>query len=487
MELVVGAFLFLPLVGALIVPWVAAGGRRAVDLLGVVVPALTTGAAALLLAGMTAPVTFRFLGAAFTADAVSLLFLTVINVVAAASALYTTDYIGHYGGRAKFAGLLCLLIFGLNGVVLVRDLFSLYVFLEVASIASYVLVAYNLAFDGIEAALKYLLLSVVGTGLVLLGLALLYAVAGTLSFADLPLALAVRAAGSRLPLAAAALLVSGFGLKAAAVPFHAWLPDAHPSAPAPISAMLSGVVIKVAGIYALTRVCYDILGQPAPVLRVLLVLGVASMVVGAVVAYFQTDLKRLLAYSSISQIGYILIGLGVGNRWALAGALFHVLNHGLFKGLLFLNAGAIQHQTGTRDIRDLGGLEHRMRVTGVTSVLGTLSLAGIPPFNGFWSKLFIILGLVTAGHHGIAALAVLVSILTLGYGLVLQRRVFFGKLNPRWQELTEAPFAMSAAVVVLGALCLLSGVFVGQVMRGLIDPAVAVLLPAAGVVLGGAP
>jgi multicomponent Na+:H+ antiporter subunit D len=169
----------------------------------------------------------------------------------------------------------------------------------------------------------------------------------------------------------------------------------------------------------------------------------------------------------------------------MAGALFHVFNHALFKALLFLNAGAIQHQTGTRDLRELGGLEHRMRVTGVTSVLGTLSLAGIPPFNGFFSKLFVILGLVTAGYYGVAVLAVLTSILTLGYGLVLQRRVFFGKLNPRWQDLAEAPFAMSAAVVVLAALCLLSGVFVGRVMQGLIEPAVAVLLPAAAVVAGG--
>jgi multicomponent Na+:H+ antiporter subunit D len=485
MERVVGAFLILPLVGALAVPWVAAAGRRWVDLLGVLVPALTTAAALLLQWALTGPVTFTFLGAAFTADGLSLLFLMVINLVAAASALYTTDYIGHYGGRAKFTGLLCLLVFGLNGVVLVRDLFSLYVYLEVASVASYVLVAYNLAFDGIESALKYLLLSVVGTGMVLIGLALLYAVAGTLTFAGLGPALAAPGAAPGLLQLAAALLLSGFALKAAAVPFHAWLPDAHPSAPAPISAMLSGVVIKVAGIYALTRVCFEVLPQPAPALRVLLNLGVVSMIVGAVVAYFQTDLKRLLAYSSISQIGYILIGLGLGNRWGMAGALFHVFNHALFKALLFLNAGAIQHQTGTRDLRELGGLEHRMRVTGVTSVLGTLSLAGIPPFNGFFSKLFVILGLVTAGYYGVAVLAVLTSILTLGYGLVLQRRVFFGKLNPRWQDLAEAPFAMSAAVVVLAALCLLSGVFVGRVMQGLIEPAVAVLLPAAAVVAGG--
>jgi multicomponent Na+:H+ antiporter subunit D len=269
--------------------------------------------------------------------------------------------------------------------------------------------------------------------------------------------------------------VAGFGLKAAIVPFHAWLPDAHPSAPAPISAMLSGVVIKVAGIYCIVRLLFDLYPAPAPVLRVLLGLGVVSMAVGAVIACLQTDLKRMLAYSSISQIGYILIGLGLNNEWAALGALFHVLNHALFKSLLFLNSGAVQLRTGTRDMREMGGLEHRMPVTSATSVFGMLAISGIPPFNGFWSKLFVVLGAVAAQNYLVAFLAIFFSVFTLGYFLIMQRRVFFGKLNARWSEIREAPAAMSVAVILLAAQCLLVGVFFNWVVRGLIEPATRVI------------
>jgi multicomponent Na+:H+ antiporter subunit D len=276
----------------------------------------------------------------------------------------------------------------------------------------------------------------------------------------------------------AGLFLAGFGLKAAIVPFHAWLPDAHPSAPAPISAMLSGVVIKVAGIYALVRVFFGLYPAAAygEVLRVFLILGVASMVLGAVVAYFQTDIKRMLAYSSISQIGYILIGLGLGNLMGMMGALFHLFNHALFKSLLFLNAGALQYRTGTRDMRQMGGLEHRMRVTGITSVVGTLSIAGIPPFNGFWSKLLIVLGAIAAKQYLVATLLVCFSIFTLGYFLLLQRQVFFGKLNDRWRELKEAPAAMAISMAFLAAGCLLTGVFFNLVVSGLIEPAARVVM-----------
>ncbi|MGV8042589.1 MAG: complex I subunit 5 family protein [Thermoanaerobaculaceae bacterium] len=476
MEGLVGTLFLTPLVGALLMPWVSKLGRRAADALVTVVMAVTVGTCLMLLPGAASTSTFEWLGAHVEVDGLSLLFLVVVNVVGLCCAVYSIDYIGHYGGRAKFYSLLLLMVMGLNGMVLVRDLFSLYLFLEVASVAAYVLVAYNLEFDGIEASLKYLLLSVVATGMVLVGIALILATTGTLSFGGLKAALAGGAAANPVVMLAAGLFVAGFGLKAAVVPFHAWLPDAHPSAPAPISAMLSGVVIKVAGVYALVRLFFGVYAAPPQVLRVLVLLGLASMVVGAVVAYFQTDFKRLLAYSSISQIGYILIGLGIGNWFGVVGALFHVLNHAIFKSLLFLNSGAVQYRTGTRDIREMGGLENRMRVTGITSVFGTLSIAGVPPFGGFFSKLFIILGAVAARQWVVAFLTVFFSIFTLGYFLYLQRRVFFGKLNEKWNELKEAPAAMSVAVVVLAATTLLVGVFFDSVLRGLIEPAARVLV-----------
>jgi multicomponent Na+:H+ antiporter subunit D len=347
----------------------------------------------------------------------------------------------------------------------------------VASIASYVLVAFGLEYDGIESALKYLLLSAVATSMVLFGIALIYLGAGTLEYDALRAVLATST--GQVPaifMLAAALFLAGFGLKAAVMPFHAWLPDAHPSAPAPISAMLSGVVIKVAGVYALTRIFFYIYPALHQVHLVLLVLGTLSMIAGAIAAYFQRDFKRMLAYSSISQIGYIMIGLGIGNLLGLMGALFHIFNHALFKSLLFLNSGAVQYRLHTRDIEDMGGLENRMPVTSITSVFGTLSIAGVPPFNGFWSKLFIILGALAAGKTLIAVLGILVSIFTLGYFLIIQRKVFFGKLNEKWRDVREAPFAMSAAVILLAAACLLSGIFFHVVTHGLVEPAAMILL-----------
>jgi multicomponent Na+:H+ antiporter subunit D len=474
MEAYVGSILLLPLVGALVMPWVSKLGRRAADALAGAVGLAVLASCLALVPHAGTPATLQVLGTNFAVDGLSLLFLVVISVVGFFCTVYSIDYIGHYSGRAKFYALLMLLVFGLNGVVLVRDLFSLYVFLEVASISSYVLVAYNLEFDGIESALKYLLLSAVATGMILIAISLIFASTGTLSFAELKAVLS----GGPNPLFhfAAALFFAGFGLKAAVVPFHAWLPDAHPSAPAPISAMLSGVVIKVAGVYALTRIFFGIYAAPSQVLKVFLVFGVASMAAGAILAYFQTDMKRMLAYSSISQIGYIMIGLCLGNWLGIVGALFHVVNHALFKSLLFLNSGAVQFRTGTRDIREMGGLENRMPITSVTSTFGTLSIAGIPPFNGFWSKLFIVLGALAAKNYVIAVLTVSFSIFTLGYFLLLQRRVFFGKLNERWRDIKEAPAAMSFSVICLAAGCLLVGVFFNQVLRGLIEPAARVLL-----------
>ena len=474
MEAYIGSVLLVPLIGALLMPWVSKLGRRAADTLAGVVGFALVASCLALVPQKGAPSTFQVLGTNFAVDGLSLLFLVVISVVGFFCAVYSIDYIEHYGGRAKFYALLMLLIFGLNGVVLVRDIFSLYLFLEVASISSYVLVAYNLKFDGIESALKYLLLSAVATGMILIGVSLIFASTGTLSFAELKIALA--GGSNPLFLFAAALFVAGFGLKAAVVPFHAWLPDAHPSAPAPISAMLSGVVIKVAGIYSLVRLFFGIYPAPAQVLHVFLVLGVASMAAGAIIAFLQTDMKRMLAYSSISQVGYIMIGLGLGNWLGVVGALFHVLNHALFKSLLFLNSGAVQFRTGTRDIREMGGLENRMPITSGTSTFATLSIAGIPPFNGFWSKLFIVLGAVAAKNYSIAVLTVSFSVFTLGYFLLLQRRVFFGKLNERWRDLKEAPAAMSFAMICLAAQCLLVGVFFDQVVRGLIEPAARVVL-----------
>ncbi len=477
MESSIGWILIVPPIAVLLMPWASKAGKWAANTLAIAATGLLLLLTLRLIPSIGTGLTFEWYGARFTLDSVSLLFLVVVNAVSFACMIYATSYIGHLGGRGKFFALFLIMVSGLNAMLLTRDLFSLYLFLEVASISSYVLVAFGLEHDGIESAIKYLLLSAVATSMVLLGIALVYTATGTLEFGALRAILA--ASGSPVSgvfLLAAALFIGGFGLKAAVMPFHAWLPDAHPSAPAPISAMLSGVVIKVAGVYALTRIFFNIFPTIGQVHTVFLVLGTISMIAGAVLAYFQRDFKRMLAYSSISQIGYIMIGLGLGNLLGLVGALFHIFNHALFKSLLFLNSGAVQYRLHTRDIEEMGGLENRMPVTSITSVFGTLSIAGVPPFNGFYSKLFIVLGALAAGKITIAVLAILVSIFTLGYFLIIQRKVFFGKLNEKWRDIREAPFAMSCAVILLATACLLSGIFFHSVTNGIVEPAAKILL-----------
>jgi multicomponent Na+:H+ antiporter subunit D len=295
--------------------------------------------------------------------------------------------------------------------------------------------------------------------------------------ADMRNILALKGSG-RVVYFAATLFLVGFGLKAALVPFHAWLPDAHPSAPAPISAMLSGVVIKTLGVYALVRVLFDVLGlgDVQSILTTLMVLGTISMIVGGFLAIGQSDMKRMLAYSSISQIGYVVFGIGIGTRLGILGALFYLICHAVFKSLLFLNSGAVVYSTGNRNLTKMGGLGRRMPVTGVTSLIASLSISGIPPFAGFFSKLIIIVAAVQAGHVVFAILAVLVSIITLAYYLKMQRMAFFGALGAAWEKAKEAPVLMCISMVILAVLCLaLGAMLIPSVKAIFLDPAVNVL------------
>jgi multicomponent Na+:H+ antiporter subunit D len=275
---------------------------------------------------------------------------------------------------------------------------------------------------------------------------------------------------------AVALFISGFGLKAALIPFHAWLPDAHPSAPAPISAMLSGVLIKTIGVYALARVMFNVIGITPLTSYILMILGTVSMVVGVLLAMGQDDIKRFLAYSSISQVGYVVLAIGIGTRFAIAAGLFHLINHAVFKSLLFLNSGAVEYATGTRDLNKMGGLREKMPVTGTTSLMGSLSISGIPPFSGFWSKLFIIVAAVQAQRYGFAAWAAGVSVLTLAALMRFQRRAFFGEPKEAYAKAKEVPGAMQVSMLGLAVLSLVMGLlWLPQAKNALLVPAAKVL------------
>jgi len=394
-------------------------------------------------------------GICLVLDQLASFMLVIVNLVAFLVNVYSIAYMERYTAKDKFYTLFLLMIAGMNGVIISGDLFNVFVFVEIASIASYALVAFGTEQEELEAAFKYMVMGSVATILILVGIAFLYSHASTLNMADMARALSEKS-NPGIILFVSVLFLAGFGLKAALVPFHWWLPDAHPSAPAPISALLSGLLIKALGIYALIRVFFCIVGS-SQVLPALMVLGTISMLVGAFLAMGQWDFKRLLAYSSISQVGYIVLGVGLGTPLGILGGLFHLFNHSMFKSLLFLNSGAVDYATGTRDLQKMGGLRERMPVTANTSLVASMSIAGIPPFNGFWSKLVIIVACVQAGHPVYALWAVLASILTLAYFLKVQKYVFFGELKEKLRNIKEVPFAMQFSMVVLAVICCLSG------------------------------
>jgi multicomponent Na+:H+ antiporter subunit D len=392
------------------------------------------------------------LGIDLRMDQLTVLLVVTINTIGLAVVLYAVDYMRQFTARPRFYSLFLLMITGMNGVVMTGDLFNLYVFLEIAAIASYSLVAFGCDRDGLEASFKYIVLGSVSSSLILIALALMYGVTGALNMAQVSGRVAEFGMDAPLVLAFS-LFICGFAFKAALVPFHAWLPDAHPAAPAPVSAMLSGVLIKAIGIYVLARLIFNVFGAQPNILSLLCWLGVLSMVVGGLMAVGQQDIKRLFAYSSISQVGFMILGLGLGTPLGLVGALYHLVNHSMFKSLLFLNAGAVEYCTGTRHLDQLGGLNRAMPVTGATSLVGSMSIAGIPPFNGFWSKLIIILACVQAGRYGFAAVAVLMSIVTLGYQLKVQRGAFFSELPAALGEVKREPRLMALSMLLLAAGC----------------------------------
>jgi multicomponent Na+:H+ antiporter subunit D len=407
-------------------------------------------------------------------DGFSLFMLMAIALLTLAVGLFSINYMEHYGAKANYYALLLMMMAGMNGLVLVTDLFGVYLFLEVAAIASYALVAYGLEHDELEASFKYLLLSVIASAAILLAITVIFGMTGSLGFAAVAEGLRTLEAKAVVGFCSA-LFIMGFGLKAALVPFHAWLPDAHPSAPAPISAILSGLLIKVSGVYALTRIFFNVFGMTPALSQILMYLGAVSIVVAALLALGQKDMKRMLAYSSISQVGYVVLGIGIGTPLGIAGGLFHLLNHALAKGLLFLNSGSIQQATGTRNLDEMGGLAKRMPLTAGTNLVGALSIAGVPPLGGFWSKLLIIMALVQAKEGALAVVAVLASVLTLWYYLLIQRKAFFGKLDEKWKAVKEAPFWMSAATVLLALLVIGLGLFFSAVIKTWIQPASDVL------------
>jgi multicomponent Na+:H+ antiporter subunit D len=394
----------------------------------------------------------------FAVNAFSLVILFCIGLVSLASILVAHRTVDQK--RTTFVNLLMVLILGMNGMVMVTDLFSLYVFLEITGIASFVLIAMFKSDTGLEGAFKYLAMSVLASIMILTGLSFIFMQTGSLQYAHLSAAVPAGQNSPQLMLIylALILMIAGFAIKTGAVPFHSWLPDAHQSANTAVSVLLSGIVIKVAGIYGFV-VLTGFFNQLPAVNPVLAIIGTVSIIIGALFALRQSHFKRIVAYSSVSQMGYILLGLSTGSTLGLLGAVAHLFNHATFKSTLFTNAAAVHEQTGTYDINEMGGLEKKMHVTSFSSLAAFMSTAGIPPFAGFWSKLLIIMALWSSGAQEFAAIALLASIFTAAYFLRLQKKVFFGKLLDKFADLTEVGGSVKFAQIMLTVVTIAMGLF----------------------------
>ncbi|MEM1537937.1 MAG: proton-conducting transporter membrane subunit [Candidatus Nezhaarchaeales archaeon] len=491
--------LFILLAGAIIVVIVEQVGRRLklpklTDATAVVFFALTLISLYqlyLISKGQTPPVLTYSLkglggpfGVSFVVDGLSLFMAFLFAGLGLLVSIYSIRYMEKDLNLDRYYSLLMTLVAGMIGVVFAGDLFNLFVFWETMSISSYSLVAFRkYRWEPIEASFKYLTMSTVGSLMVLYAISFLYGLTGTLNIYELARILGASPIRSQL-LAAyflVACVVAGFGVTGAMVPFHFWLPDAHPAAPSGISAMLSGVVIK-AGVYGIARVLFTVFNPNSfDFGTVLMVFGVITLTVANLAALLQRDIKRLLAYSSIVNIGYILSGLGIGAYvithyqpplslsvagLAVMGALFHIFNHAIGKGLLFLCAGCFIHEAKTRDISMLEGIGKHMAITGASFSIGLLGLAGVPPLSGFWSKLFIIL----AGYSitwdpfmiVVTTLIVLNSIFAATYYVWLMQRIMFRESKVKAKE---APASMILPIVILALLCVVVGLMPGWIIE----------------------
>jgi multicomponent Na+:H+ antiporter subunit D len=433
------------------------------------------------------------IGIVLRSDLFGCLLVLVITGIGLLVTLYSHKYIPHAIKPQKigyYYSLLLLMLAGLVGICLTGDCFNFYVFLEVASISSYALVAISHKGQSLEAAFKYMLVGAFGSILVVFGIALLFSATGTLNMAYASQQINKILDGTSVFLlanfrhliyASLGLFVIGFSIKSAFFPAHAWLADAHPVAPSSISALLSGLVVKATGVYLFIRFLFTVFGlhknDYGQLLSTLfLIIAAITTIGGSIFAVAQNDLKRMLAYSTVAQMGYILIGIGLLTTAGLEGSILHMINHALIKSLLFLCAGAVIYKTGIRDIRQMSRLGYRMPLTMSCFTVGAMAIVGVPPLNGFMSKWALAKASLEAGLPIMLVILLLSSLLNAIYYFRVVGIAFFSSSHKEQQNYTpsEVPWEMAVPLVLLALALIFFGFKVGM-LREIIKPAVQIL------------
>ena len=356
-----------------------------------------------------------------------------------------------------------LLITGLCGITVTGDIFNLYVFLEITSLAAYALIAVA-GGRALKASYNYVIMGSIGACFYLLGVGFLYAVTGSLNMADLSYLLPPLYE-NKVVQAAFVFFVVGMSIKMALFPLHIWQPDAYTYAPSAVTVIIAAAMSKVS-IYAFIRVFFsvfttDFIEIYVPIATAISWIAAIAIIVGSLIAIMQTNLKRMLAYSSVSQIGYIVLGVGLySTQWGLYGALMHILNHAITKGCLFLVAGAIIYRTGLWNIRDFEGLGKKMPYTCAAFTIAALSMIGVPPTVGFITKLCLLAASLEAVEYGFVAVILASTLLNLVYfWRVIERMYFVRKEGEEEGEneikKDEAPVSMVLPALILGSLCII--------------------------------
>jgi|Deesub1362B_J571_1020462.scaffolds.fasta_scaffold00004_450 proton-translocating NADH-quinone oxidoreductase chain N len=408
-------------------------------------------------------------------DPLGQFFAFIFLIVSLAAAIHSITYMERDLNLGSYYLLMQFMTIGLVGLTYTNDLFTFFVLWELMAISSYVLVAFRYHLDEpVEAGVKYILMSGVGSLIMLYGISYVYGFVGSLN------AKAIHFGLTALPfiplIFVLSLLLIGFGIKAAFFPFWTWLPDAHPAAPSPISALLSGIVIK-AGILGIIKFIVPVVGFIRLELGLTMaVIAGLTMTVANLLALMQDDIKRLLAYSSITNIGFILIGVAAAIYGAgisgVASSLFHTFSHALGKGLAFLAVGSIIYRLETRSISKIEGLGRKMPFTAAALIIALLGLAGMPPLPGFWSKWLLIYSSIQAGLWGLAFIGVFNSVLAVIFYLWLLQRLFFAEPTEKvLDEGKEPPFPIKLALALLMVIMIIIGFYPAPIFDMVINAA----------------
>lgn len=421
---------------------------------------------------------FSFARFSVRLDGLAAFMVLAISLLVVVTSIYSLSYVEEYVGKgARFMGFFMnLFVASMVALVVMDNAFYFLVFFEMMSLASYFLVITEQDDEAISAGLLYFLIAHAGSVLIMIAFFILYAESGSMDFA------AFRQSSISAPLASAVFLLAffGFGAKAGMIPLHGWLPRAHPAAPSHASALMSGVMVKI-GIFGIIKVGVDILGASEAWWGVVvLAFGSVSAVLGVTYALAEHDIKKLLAYHTVENVGIILMGVGVGMIGiathhpvlaviGLLGGLYHLLNHAVFKGLLFLGAGAVMYRLHTKDMERMGGLAKLMPYTALAFLIGTMSISALPPLNGFVSEWFTYQALFTLSHDGslimriagpvaIVMLAITGALAALCFVKVYGISFAGAPRSPKAAQAKEVPWPMVIAMGLLALACLVLGI-----------------------------